>query len=107
MGKGYQPGISKSKAKTVVVLDLDKPADDQPVAAAATNASQTAFQAASAEESEIHGQLIKKLTACVDCPHTKGTWCLKTPGGAHVRFDAQRIGGWVKALVRDMCFLTR
>jgi len=99
LGKTYvAPGKGKAKA---LLIDLDSTMD-QPASeiGSADQVSTVDDLGLTACEKSAYELLVNHLQHCVGCPHSTGSYCLKTTNNSHVRFTSHWVKGWAKALVR-------
>ncbi|KIJ53286.1 hypothetical protein M422DRAFT_242429 [Sphaerobolus stellatus SS14] len=88
-------------------LDLTKPSSDTEMLGHAFSNSFNVGNNISgtdmtANEKEKFDNLLKKLTACENCPHTAGSFCVKHLNGAHVHLTAHHAKSWAKSWANQL-----
>jgi hypothetical protein len=81
----------------VALVDLDNEDQADPGPCGPETAIAFRRKPLNAKEDEYYDKLTAKLLNCSDCPHSHGSYCLKAPNGAHVRFSTHLILTWARA----------
>lgn len=90
-------GKGKTKAPP---LNLDAPNGSPPGPdASPPQAADCGLDGLNAEQRSCHDILFQRLKSCENCPHTQGSFCVKTKDSSHVRFTARQVKSWAKAWV--------
>jgi len=90
-------GKGKSKAP---LLNLDAPNGSPPdPETSPPQAAGSGLDGLTAEQQICHDVLFKSLKSCENCPHTHGSFCVKTKDNSHVQFTARQVKSWAKAWV--------
>jgi len=89
------PGKAKVKA---LLIDLDSTMDSP--ASEIVQVSTADDSGLTAPEKSACELLVNHLQHCISCPHSTGSYFLKTTNNSHVWFTSHWVKEWAKALVR-------